>query len=140
MASEESKKAEIALAEEIWLTYFNNYLYDHGVITETERNRMFGMEEIRSTLAKAQADASHELITPDFVGRYIDRVFVTPTNSGEARLDIKIFTGTNCEKYLRKIEARSAQNGDDTKVPVGAVSMGHMSKKMIESYENNIKG
>ncbi len=126
-ANAEKKEAEEALAE-----------LEEKLLSRSEFQKH--MEEIRSTLAEAQADASHELITPDFVGRYIDRVFVTPTNSGEARLDIKIFTGTNCEKYLRKIEARSAQNGDDTKVPVGAVSMGHMSKKMIESYENNIKG
>lgn len=27
-------------AEKLWLLYFNNYLYEHGVITEKERNRM----------------------------------------------------------------------------------------------------
>lgn len=59
MASEESKKAEKALAEEIWLTYFNNYLYEHGVITETERNRMFGMilERKSRKASRTQANA-----------------------------------------------------------------------------------
>lgn len=28
------------MAEEIWLNYFNNYLYDHEAITEDERNKM----------------------------------------------------------------------------------------------------
>lgn len=26
------------VAEKLWLTYFNNYLFDHGLITEQERN------------------------------------------------------------------------------------------------------
>lgn len=28
------------LTNEIWLNYFNNVLYDKGVITEAERNKM----------------------------------------------------------------------------------------------------
>lgn len=28
------------MAEQLWLLYYNQYLYDHGVITERERNRM----------------------------------------------------------------------------------------------------
>jgi hypothetical protein len=29
-----------AVASEIWLNYFNNYLYKNGIITEIERNKM----------------------------------------------------------------------------------------------------
>ena len=29
-----------SIANEIWLTYFNSYLYEKGIITETERNKM----------------------------------------------------------------------------------------------------
>ena len=29
-----------AMAEQLWLLYFNSYLYDHGAITEKERNLM----------------------------------------------------------------------------------------------------
>ena len=29
-----------AVANEIWLNYFNSYLYDRGIITESERNKM----------------------------------------------------------------------------------------------------
>lgn len=36
--SNEQKKQ--AAAEKIWLNYFNQYLYEHGLITELERNRM----------------------------------------------------------------------------------------------------
>ena len=28
------------LAEQLWLLYYNQYLFDKGVITEQERNRM----------------------------------------------------------------------------------------------------
>lgn len=37
-ASMEQKK--ISLSEKLWLAYFNSYLYEKGVITESERNRM----------------------------------------------------------------------------------------------------
>ena len=29
-----------ALAEQLWLAYFNSYLFEHGVISESDRNRM----------------------------------------------------------------------------------------------------
>jgi len=29
-----------SIANQIWLNYYNSYLYDKGVITETERNKM----------------------------------------------------------------------------------------------------
>ena len=28
------------MADEIWLNYFNDVLYDKGIITETKRNKM----------------------------------------------------------------------------------------------------
>lgn len=31
---------EKSLAEQLWLAYFNSYLFEHGVITESARNRM----------------------------------------------------------------------------------------------------
>ena len=31
---------ERQMARQIWLEYFNSYLYEHGLITEKERNRM----------------------------------------------------------------------------------------------------
>ncbi|MBR2311035.1 MAG: hypothetical protein IKA47_10975 [Oscillospiraceae bacterium] len=29
-----------SLAEKLWLAYFNAYLYEQGMITESQRNRM----------------------------------------------------------------------------------------------------
>lgn len=37
MKTENQKQA---VANELWLNYFNSYLYDHGIITEAERNKM----------------------------------------------------------------------------------------------------
>ena len=28
------------IADQIWLNYYNSYLYDRGLITETQRNKM----------------------------------------------------------------------------------------------------
>ena len=29
-----------SLTERLWLAYFNNYLYEKGIITESERNKI----------------------------------------------------------------------------------------------------
>lgn len=36
-----------SLTEKLWLAYFNSYLYEKGVITETERNKMIAKIESR---------------------------------------------------------------------------------------------
>ena len=36
------------LAEKLWLAYFNSYLYEKGMITENERNRMIMKIESRN--------------------------------------------------------------------------------------------
>lgn len=80
------------------------------------------LETIRVVLKKAQKEAAQGLVTKDFVDQYIDKIFVTPEN-GRLKLEIKIFTGERCEAYLTQFKGRS----------------GHISKKMIQSYENNMK-
>lgn len=37
---EQSKTMRENLARELWLIYFNNTLYAHGMITEKQRNQM----------------------------------------------------------------------------------------------------
>lgn len=40
----DAKKArEKQVAEEIWLHYFNNYLLEHGAITEREHRKMIAL-------------------------------------------------------------------------------------------------
>ena len=81
------------------------------------------MDAIRATLEAARRDAAQGIITADFVTKYIDKILVTPEDDGSMRLDIKIFTGENTQKYLTKLALRT----------------GHTFKKMIEAYENSMQ-
>ena len=64
-------------------------------------------------------------------------------------LQVKIFTGETTEKYLRKLESRTghitrdlteqAEKPDAARVFDSDDSTGHTFKKMIESYERNMK-
>jgi len=80
------------------------------------------IDKIREVLNSAKKDASKGIITKNFVDTYIDKIYVTPKEN-EMLLEIKIFTGETCEKYLNNLRSRT----------------GHISKKMIEDYENKIK-
>ena len=106
------------------------------------------IDEIRKVLANAQRDAANGVITKEFVDKYIDKIFITPTDENALLLQIKIFTGETTEKYLRKFEQRVgiitgelteqrenqvAARGSEPCVPAG-----HTFKKMIESYEKSL--
>ncbi len=80
------------------------------------------IDEIKQTLLVAKRDAANGIISREFVNKYIDKIFVTPED-GSLKLEIKIFTGKTCEKHLLSLRSRS----------------GHISKKMIEAYENGMK-
>ena len=80
------------------------------------------IDTIRRVLQEAEKDASQGLIGKEFVDKYIDKIFVTPEGN-QMRLEIKIFTGESTEKYISKLKVRT----------------GHTFKKMIESYESNLK-
>ncbi len=58
-------------------------------------------------------------VTPQFVNKYIDMIYVTPEEDGSLSLSIRLFTSETLNKSL--------------------VRTGHTSKKMIESYERNMK-
>ena len=81
------------------------------------------MREVRSRLEAAIRDASTGMITNEFVAQYIDKILVTMEEDDLARLEIKIFTGKSTEKWLQKLRGRT----------------GHTLKKMIQSYEANMK-
>ena len=53
-----AKAREKRLAEDLWLSYFNRYLYEHGVITEQEHNRM--VAKIAERKHHASASDTHE--------------------------------------------------------------------------------
>ena len=134
--NEEIRAAEAEIAE----------LEQIALESESYRKRI---EEIKRVLANAQRAASRESISKEFVDKYIDKIFVTPSGENTLLLQIKIFTGETTEKLLRKLEFRSGTiNGDLTeqeKIPVAAavsedgVSVGHTFKKMIEAYERSMK-
>ncbi len=79
------------------------------------------IDEIRRVLTAAQKDAANGIISKEFVNKYIDKIFVTPEGDF-LKLDIKIFTGKMCEKYLSNIRSRT----------------GHTFKKMIKKYEQDL--
>jgi len=80
------------------------------------------MERIRKVLRDAEKDCANGTITLDFVEAFIDKIYATADGNGIMRLDVKIFTGDVCEKYLEKLKSRT----------------GHTMKKMIESYEKSL--
>lgn len=81
------------------------------------------IEEIKTVLQKAEAEASSKMIDSTFVNKYIDKIYVTPISDGLVDISVKIFTGETVEKQLQNIRGCT----------------GHISKKMIESYENSMK-
>lgn len=78
---------------------------------------------IRTTLKNMELAAASGAITKDFVEEFIDKIYVTPEENGVMRLDIRIFTGEQTRRYFEKL--------------VG--STGHISKKMIEAYEQGMQ-
>ena len=98
---------------------------EEQLFTKEEYRKHIG--EVKARLDAAVRDASTGMITNEFVAQYIDKIIVTSDGNDTAKLEIKIFTGKNTEKWLKKLSERHRGR------------MGVMSKKMIESYENSIK-
>ena len=88
------------------------------------------MERIRKVLRDAERDCQNGEITKEFIDTFIDKIFATPEGGGTMRLDIKIFTGESCEKYLQKLKRRADSEG----------RTGHTFKKMIEQQERQMSG
>lgn len=104
-----------------------------STLTELE-TELFNQEEYRKHIAEVKTRletaikaASSGMITTEFVAQYIDKIFVTSIDDDTANLEIKIFTGKNTAKWLKKLNLRAKGR------------MGVTSKKMVESYENSIK-
>ena len=107
------------------------------------------MAKIRAVMREAQKCVESGLITKAFVDQYIDKIFATPGENGIIRLDIRIFTGESTQKYLEKLKVRSGQINRPTDRPEECLTAatafsdggrpGHMSKKMIEAYEQGLQ-
>ncbi len=98
---------------------------EEELFTKEEYRKHIG--EVKAKLDAAIKEASTGMITNEFVAQYIDKIFVTLTDDDTAKLEIKIFTGKNTEKWLKKLNARSKGRAGVT------------MKKMVESYENSLK-
>ncbi len=94
--------------------------------TKEEYRKHIG--EVKARLDAAVRDASTGMITNEFVAQYIDKIIVTSDGNDTAKLEIKIFTGKNTEKWLKKLSERHRSR------------TGVTSKKMIQSYETNMQG
>lgn len=78
------------------------------------------MKALKKVLNEAVKNIDSELqITKEFINRYIDSIEVTPQEDGSLLLNIKLFSNEIVQKPL--------------------VRTGHTFKKMIESYEKNMK-
>ncbi len=98
---------------------------EEQLFTKEEYRKHIG--EVKARLDAAVRDASTGMITNEFVAQYIDKIIVTSEGNDTAKLEIKIFTGKNTEKWLNNLGAKSRSR------------TGVTSKKMIESYENSMK-
>ena len=98
------------------------------------------MESIRAVMRDAQRDANRQIVSKEFIDKYIDRIFATPQEDGSLRLEIKIFTGEATEKYLNRLKQRAAEQENTPEyAAVGALRTGHTFKKMIEAYEQGMQ-
>ena len=105
------------------------------------------IQGIRNALGRAKQAAKTGIINNDFVNSYIDKIMVTPEGEGTVRLDIKIFTGESTERYLQKLKRYARKDDNMTEAaenesPEGDNKIGSTGvtfKKMIESYEQNMK-
>ena len=109
---------------------------EEQLFTKEEYRKHIG--EVKARLDAAVRDACTGMITNEFVAQYIDKIIVTSDGNDTAKLEIKIFTGKNTEKWLKKLRKRASARSAD-RSPQLAGRTGVMSKKMIESYENSIK-
>lgn len=99
---------------------------EEQLFTKEEYRKHIG--EVKARLDAAVRDASTGMITNEFVAQYIDKIIVTSGGNDTAKLEIKIFTGKNTEKWLKKLSERRRSR------------TGVMSKKMIQSYETGMQG
>ena len=98
------------------------------------------MESIRTVMRDAQRDANQQIVSKEFIDKYIDRIYATPQEDGSLRLEIKIFTGEATEKYLNRLKQRAAEQGNTPEyAAVGTGRTGHTFKKMIEAYEQGLQ-
>ncbi len=112
MNKEAVKKIEAAEAEKAEL--------ENKLNSESEFKRH--LDEIRTQLESAKRDAAKGLINTAFINKYIDKIYVT-ADGNTMSLNIKLFTGETCEKYLEKLRKRAAQTNSDSIIRTGQMAL-----------------
>lgn len=112
MNKEAVKKIEAAEAEKAEL--------ENKLNSESEFKRH--LDEIRTQLESAKRDAAEGLINTAFINKYIDKIYVT-AGGNTMSLNIKLFTGETCEKYLEKLRKRAAQTNSDSIIRTGQMAL-----------------
>lgn len=96
--------------------------YKSEFSSESEFNKR--INEIRTILKNAKEDIELGAVNSRFINRYVDKILVSAQSPYAIRLEVKLFTGENCTKFIEKLQKSRT---------------GPLSKKMVESYENSIK-
>lgn len=112
MNKEAVKKIEAAEAEKAEL--------ENKLNSESEFKRH--LDEIRTQLESAKRDAAEGLINTAFINKYIDKIYVT-ADGNTMSLNIKLFTGETCEKYLEKLRKRAAHTNNDSIIRTGQMAL-----------------
>ncbi len=112
MNKEAVKKIEAAEAEKAEL--------ENKLNSESEFKRH--LDEIRTQLESAKRDAAEGLINTAFINKYIDKIYVT-AGGNTMSLNIKLFTGETCEKYLEKLRKRAVQTNSDSIIRTGQMAL-----------------
>jgi hypothetical protein len=60
LSAKEMERWRKKVAEELWLNYFNRFLFEKGLITESERNRMTTLIANRSSAATERRSNKHD--------------------------------------------------------------------------------
>ncbi len=101
------------------------------------------ISEIKKVLYNATKAVTAKSIGKDFVDKYIDKIYVSSQGANCAKLEVKLKTGDITEKFLYKVNKRGKSIILDTEPLEGdnapKCRTGHTSKKMIQSYEQNMK-
>lgn len=82
------------------------------------------IERLKNTLTFGMEKLEEGLVTRDFVDNFIKRIDITPLDEGHLKLEIHLLTDEIVQREFEKIRGRT----------------GHMSKKMIQAYEQDMSG
>lgn len=97
------------------------------------------LDDIRKVLIESSNKIQKEALDNDFIQKYIERIDVTPIDDKVAKIDITPKESPKVAMILKRLKSLDNKGVSDSESEL-EVRAGHTSKKMIEKYENDIKG